>query len=125
MRDRAQRCRCSRYPEAANSTRSCSVQTARCSLQRAADGTRVWALDIDDLLEIARQNVTRSLSDEECRHYLHVAMLLRGLSVGDRVDAFVGRSVNSPDDEISIQHLTPSCRLELFYRVGYLTGEIE
>ena len=37
------------------------------------DGTRVWALDIDDLLEIAHQNVTRSLSDEECRRYLHVA----------------------------------------------------
>ena len=38
----------------------------------AADGTRVWALDIDDLLEIARRNVTRSLSNEECRQYLHV-----------------------------------------------------
>jgi WD40 repeat protein len=33
---------------------------------------RVWALDIDDLLEIARQNVTRTLTDEECRQYLHV-----------------------------------------------------
>ena len=33
------------------------------------DGTRVWALDIDDLLEIAHHNVTRSLSDEECRKY--------------------------------------------------------
>ena len=33
---------------------------------------RVWALDIDDLLEIARQNITRSLTDEECRQYLHV-----------------------------------------------------
>jgi hypothetical protein len=39
----------------------------------ADDGTRVWALDIDDLLEIARANVTRSLSDVECRQYLHVA----------------------------------------------------
>lgn len=37
------------------------------------DGVRVWALDIDDLLRIARQNVTRSLTDEECRQYLHVA----------------------------------------------------
>jgi WD40 repeat protein len=36
------------------------------------DGVRIWALDIDDLLEIARQNVTRSLTDEECREYLHV-----------------------------------------------------
>jgi WD40 repeat protein len=33
---------------------------------------RIWALDIDDLLEIARGEVTRSLTDEECRQYLHV-----------------------------------------------------
>ena len=32
---------------------------------------RIWALDIDDLLEIARESVTRSLTDEECRRYLH------------------------------------------------------
>jgi WD40 repeat protein len=36
------------------------------------DGVRIWALDIDDLLEIARQEVNRQLSDEECRQYLHV-----------------------------------------------------
>jgi WD40 repeat protein/DNA-binding SARP family transcriptional activator len=44
------------------------------SLLASVDGTtvRVWALDIDDLLEIARRNVTRSLTDEECRQYLHV-----------------------------------------------------
>jgi WD40 repeat protein len=35
-------------------------------------GVQIWALDIDDLLQIARQNVTRSLTDEECRQYLHV-----------------------------------------------------
>ena len=34
---------------------------------------RVWALDLDDLLEIARDQVTRSLTDEECRQYLHLA----------------------------------------------------
>ena len=47
------------------------------SLLASVDGTtvRVWALDIDDLLEIARQNVTRSLTDEECRQYLHVEPL--------------------------------------------------
>jgi len=33
---------------------------------------RIWALDIDDLLEIAHGEVTRSLTDEECRQYLHV-----------------------------------------------------
>jgi len=33
---------------------------------------RVWALDIDDLLQIAERNVTRSLTDAECRQYLHL-----------------------------------------------------
>lgn len=36
------------------------------------DGVRIWALDIDDLLEIARREARRSLTDEECRQYLHV-----------------------------------------------------
>jgi WD40 repeat protein/DNA-binding SARP family transcriptional activator len=36
------------------------------------DGVRVWALDLDDLLEIARREAGRSLTDEECRQYLHV-----------------------------------------------------
>jgi WD40 repeat protein/DNA-binding SARP family transcriptional activator len=37
------------------------------------DGTvRIWALNLDDLLEIARQQVTRPLTVEECRQYLHV-----------------------------------------------------
>jgi WD40 repeat protein len=36
------------------------------------DGVRVWALDIDDLLEIARREAGRSLTEEECRQYLHV-----------------------------------------------------
>ena len=38
----------------------------------ACDGARIWALDIDDLLEIARGEAGRSLSDEECRQYLHM-----------------------------------------------------
>jgi WD40 repeat protein len=33
---------------------------------------RVWALDLDDLLAIAEQEVSRSFTDEECRRYLHV-----------------------------------------------------
>ena len=36
------------------------------------DGVRIWALDIDDLLEIARREAGRSLTDEEFRQYLHV-----------------------------------------------------
>jgi WD40 repeat protein len=39
----------------------------------ACDGVRIWAIDIDDLLGIARQQVKRSLTDEECRRYLHEA----------------------------------------------------
>jgi WD40 repeat protein/serine/threonine protein kinase len=44
------------------------------SLLASVDGTtvRVWALDIDDLLEIARQNVTRSLTEDECLQFLHL-----------------------------------------------------
>jgi WD40 repeat protein/DNA-binding SARP family transcriptional activator len=33
---------------------------------------RIWALDIDALLDIARNELTRSLTDEECRQYLRV-----------------------------------------------------
>jgi WD40 repeat protein len=36
------------------------------------DGVRVWALDVEDLLEIARREAGRSLTDAECRQYLHV-----------------------------------------------------
>jgi WD40 repeat protein len=37
------------------------------------DGTaRVWALDLDDLIDIARSKLTRTLTHEECRQFLHV-----------------------------------------------------
>jgi WD40 repeat protein/class 3 adenylate cyclase len=40
----------------------------------AGDGTvRVWAIDLDDLIAIAEQELTRELTDEECRQYLHDA----------------------------------------------------
>lgn len=36
------------------------------------DGTlRVWALDLDELVEVARSELTRTLTDDECRQYLH------------------------------------------------------
>ena len=38
----------------------------------SCDTIRVWAYSIDDLLEVARAEVTRSLTDEECRTYLHL-----------------------------------------------------
>jgi WD40 repeat protein/class 3 adenylate cyclase len=33
---------------------------------------RVWALELDDLIRIAKTQVTRELSDDECRQYLHL-----------------------------------------------------
>jgi WD40 repeat protein len=33
--------------------------------------TRVWAMDLDDLIDIARNKVTRTLTSEECLQYLH------------------------------------------------------
>jgi WD40 repeat protein/DNA-binding SARP family transcriptional activator len=37
-----------------------------------ADGAlRVWTLELDELVEIAEEEVTRTLTDEECRQYLH------------------------------------------------------
>jgi len=39
----------------------------------ADDGTlRVYAIQIDDLLALARSRLTRSLTTEECQQYLHV-----------------------------------------------------
>jgi WD40 repeat protein/DNA-binding SARP family transcriptional activator len=36
------------------------------------DGTvRVWALDLDELVDVAERGLTRSLTDDECRQYLH------------------------------------------------------
>jgi len=32
---------------------------------------RIWALDLDDLIKIAKKELTRDLTDEECRQYLH------------------------------------------------------
>jgi WD40 repeat protein/class 3 adenylate cyclase len=32
---------------------------------------RVWALDLDELIEIAEAELTRELTDDECRQYLH------------------------------------------------------
>jgi len=33
---------------------------------------RVWALDLDDLMAIAHDKITRELTHEECRQYLHL-----------------------------------------------------
>jgi WD40 repeat protein len=37
-----------------------------------ADGlVRIWALDVEDAVAIAEREVTRTLTDAECRQYLH------------------------------------------------------
>lgn len=33
---------------------------------------RIWELDLDDLVDIAEHEVTRTVTDQECRQYLHV-----------------------------------------------------
>jgi WD40 repeat protein len=33
---------------------------------------RVWTLDLDELIEIAKDELTRTLTDEECQRYLHI-----------------------------------------------------
>jgi hypothetical protein len=39
----------------------------------AADGlVRVWTLRLDDLEAIARDSLTRDLTTDECRRYLHL-----------------------------------------------------
>lgn len=41
-------------------------------ISSAVDGTaRVWAVKVDDLLALAREEVTRTLTDDECRRFLH------------------------------------------------------
>ena len=44
---------------------------ARCLAAQGCAGVRVFVLDIDELLAIARANVTRSFTADECRQYLH------------------------------------------------------
>ena len=39
----------------------------------AEDGlVRVWALDLDELIAIATDRLTRTLTEDECRQFLHV-----------------------------------------------------
>jgi len=37
-----------------------------------SDSIRVSVLSVDQLVDVAPRNVARSLSDDECRQYLHV-----------------------------------------------------
>ena len=32
---------------------------------------RIWALELDDLIEIAEDRLTRSFTEDECRQYSH------------------------------------------------------
>ena len=64
----------SRAPGHEGATQSVSFSPDGTKLSSVgADGVvRVWALEQDDLVEIARRQVTRSLTDDECLQYLHV-----------------------------------------------------
>ena len=38
-----------------------------------SDGSvRVYVIPIDDLIDLARSRLTRNLTEEECRRYLHL-----------------------------------------------------
>lgn len=39
---------------------------------RGDQTVRVYALQIDDLMNLARSRLTRTLTDNECRQYLHL-----------------------------------------------------
>ena len=46
---------------------------------------RVWALDLDDLIAIANDRLTRTLTEDECRQYLHLERCPTSLSAAPRV----------------------------------------
>ncbi|MFC5828266.1 BTAD domain-containing putative transcriptional regulator [Nonomuraea insulae] len=48
-----------------------SPDGSRLAVGSGGGTVRVWALDLDDLIGIARANVTRTLTGQECRQYLH------------------------------------------------------
>jgi hypothetical protein len=59
-------------PTAARSAPSPSARTAPGSPPRAPTAPiRVWALDLDELVGVATRGLTRDLTDDECRQYLH------------------------------------------------------
>jgi len=61
-------------PAAGRSAVAFSPDGARLAASVASGrAVTVWPLGISDLVELARGRVTRSLSQEECRRYLHVA----------------------------------------------------
>jgi WD40 repeat protein/DNA-binding SARP family transcriptional activator len=49
-----------------------SPDGTRLASASSCGGVRVWALDIDDLLRIARDELTRMFTGDECRQYLHL-----------------------------------------------------
>jgi WD40 repeat protein len=59
-------------PGCTTSTVAFSPDGTKLASASPCDGVRIWALDIADLLEIARREVARPLTDDECRQYLHV-----------------------------------------------------
>jgi WD40 repeat protein len=59
-------------PGCPTSTVAFSPDGTKLASASPCDGVRIWALDNVDLLEFARREVTRPLTDEECRQYLHV-----------------------------------------------------
>jgi hypothetical protein len=41
-------------------------------LDRIEPGARVFVLDLNELIRLAHSRVTRTLTEQECRQYLHM-----------------------------------------------------
>lgn len=52
------------------STATFSPDSRRLASLDEGGAVRVWTLDLDELIQIARSRLTRGLADEECRQYL-------------------------------------------------------
>ncbi len=56
----------------AASVRSLAFSPNGRRLAAAEDLVRIYMLDVDELVDLATARLTRALSDDECRRYLHV-----------------------------------------------------
>jgi serine/threonine protein kinase/WD40 repeat protein len=60
------------YPPGAGVELAFSADGSRLAAPTPDGAATVYLLDIDDLLDVARDSVTRGFTEQECRQYLHV-----------------------------------------------------
>ena len=81
---------------------------------RNDDSVRIWALDIDDLIAIARQNITRSLTDEECRRHPRRSVSRRLTKITFQSSACPARSDRAQDAEAASEPAVGTTPLNLW-----------